>query len=90
MQSKSVKWKKFLRDFYKSGENLFIKYWDNGNPQRRQSDSSYSIENLSFSYFISNLLDYITENTFDREWFRYPIQEGKEKYHIEDYFIKEE
>lgn len=71
------------------GENLFIRFWDNGNPQRRPSPSCYScynIENLSFSYFISNLLDTITENTFDREWFRYPLHEGKERYHIIDYF----
>lgn len=69
------------------GENIFIKYWSNGsakarkdNPDVGPSYSVYEINEMSFSYFISNLLDTITESTFDKDWFRYPISRGKEEY----------
>lgn len=64
------------------GEDIFIKFWPRS-PQRKYS--IYRIENLSFSYFISNLAEQTSKsNLKERWWFLYPIKEGKEEYNIED------
>ena len=68
--------------------NIFIKYWDenhqlnhNHNCDSNKFFNIYNLLNLSFSYFISNLIDYvIDEDTSERDWFMFPIisENGKE------------
>lgn len=70
------------------GDKIFIKYWHNENrPIINESCTSnnffniYELKELSFSYFISNLIDYIVDkNMNERMWFMFPIQttNGKE------------
>lgn len=74
------------------GSNTFIKYWnedhrlnDNHNCASNKFFNIYDIQNLSFSYFISNLIDYvIEEDTSERDWFMFPIvsENGKEDHSI--------
>ncbi len=72
------------------GPHTFIKFWKkenrhNANPliEKCQGDfyNIYCLENLSFSYFISNLLEYVCLDSLDdRWWYLYPIdKESKEK-----------
>lgn len=74
------------------GENIFIKFWENLNTRNNYSDghySTYKIKNISFSYFISNLLEHISKDQMtDRGWFLYPIKEGKEEHKIDDTYIQ--
>lgn len=70
------------------GKDIFIKFW----PTNLQSShlvnrcySIYKIKDLSFSYFISNLLEQTSESKLkERWWFLYPIKKGKEEYKIKD------
>lgn len=73
------------------GEHIFIKFWKKGeNPHGRECGdksfySIYHLEHLSFSYFISNLIEsVIQQNLEERFWMLYPIPEGKEHYQIRD------
>lgn len=70
------------------GEDVFIKFWQNSDAQNNCSDGYYSIykiKKLSFSYFISNLVEHVSKNRMtERWWFLYPIKKGKEEYKIED------
>jgi len=73
------------------GENIFIKFWQKKEVENenRKVYSIYNIKSLSFSYFISNLIEKISEKKlYNRWWFMYPIEEGKETYNIEDIPIK--
>ena len=69
------------------GADYFAKYWCHGNPDTQddiECFSIYKIENLSFGYFLSNLVEFIhlksrkqrLSNTMSN--FLYPIPEGKE------------
>lgn len=68
------------------GPNHFIKYWKKTDSNRLtipvecQSDfyNIYNLNNLSFSYFISNLVDITSGGLNDRYWFSFPIQGTKE------------
>lgn len=68
------------------GKDIFIKFW----PENPQSNflniyRIYKINELSFSYFISNLAEQTSESKLkERWWFLYPIKKGKEEYKIED------
>ena len=74
------------------GSNIFIKYWnenhqlnDNHNCVSNRFFNIYDLNNLSFSYFISNLIDYVVEeDTRERDWFMFPIltENGKEDHGI--------
>jgi len=73
------------------GPNKFIRFWKNTEnlfPRPRISENcyiKYNIENLSFSYFISNLLHLIAdEDPDERDWFSFPIEGTKERYRVED------
>ncbi|EJR56561.1 hypothetical protein IIM_00493 [Bacillus cereus VD107] len=76
------------------GENIFIKYWKQGEKYDYQQDNIYSfynIEELAFSYFISNLIEYVApEKVVDKSWFLYPIRSsnGKEEKLITDLSIR--
>jgi hypothetical protein len=67
------------------GEDIFIKFWDRGTQLVRPVDCSssfyniYRLRSLSFSYFLSNLLDNICHDKLDdRLWFLFPIEGTKE------------
>lgn len=76
------------------GPNIFIRFWkkeerDKLNPPIEKECKNdfyniYKLERLSFSYFISNLLELTcTSKLDDRWWFLYPIKETKEIHRIE-------
>jgi len=70
------------------GPNVFIRFWKNEDRNRlhppvRECNNDfyniYDLEGLSFSYFISNLLELTSLSSLDdRWWFLYPIEGTKE------------
>lgn len=68
------------------GKNFFAKLWINGNPKllnRKKCYSFYNIQNLSFGYFISNLVEDVMHMqgkkvSKDLQKFLYPLEESKE------------
>lgn len=69
------------------GSNNFIRYWENTNDIDPPLDFQgrfymrYVLENLSFSYFISNLIHIVSdEDPIERYWFSFPIEGTKERY----------
>lgn len=69
-------------------ENEFIKFWENEegtqlvNPilTNRNFYNSYSIENLSFSYFISNIVHRLCADIEELYWLSFPIINTKEEH----------
>ena len=79
------------------GPEFFIKYWSEGNPDASDGVSSFSfykLRNLSFGYFISNLIDTIYSKgrvgnmESNLREFLYPIEEGKETMRLRDLEVK--
>lgn len=73
------------------GTNKFIRFWERtrGLMPIVDRDSpcyiKYNLHNLSFSYFISNLLHIVSdEDPIDRYWFSFPIEGTKEIYREEN------
>ncbi|WP_291593367.1 DUF6602 domain-containing protein [Bacteroides sp.] len=72
------------------GKNYFIRYWKNKDrlaiPVNGESDfyNIYDIQDLSFSYFISNLIDIVCGGLDDRYWYSFPIEGTKEIYRIRE------
>lgn len=72
------------------GTNLFIRRWRREDAERleppvnSQTDfyNIYDINNLSFSYFISNLIDIVSGGLSDRYWFSFPIPGTKELHRL--------
>ncbi len=70
------------------GEDIFIRYWSSLSSESNgvggvKEYRVYKIHDFSFTYFISNLLEYLDKDRMqERWWFQYPIQEGKEEYLI--------
>jgi len=74
------------------GPDVFIRFWKKEDRNRLrppvkncQNDfyNIYTIRDLSFSYFISNLLKLTcSSNLYDRWWFLYPIRETKEMHRL--------
>jgi len=68
------------------GKNKFVRLWkqEDGselNPAVEADNDFYNIygiENLSYSYFISNLVHMTSGNPTDRYWFSFPLEETKE------------
>lgn len=68
------------------GKNKFVRLWkqedgENLNPPvQTENDfyNTYRINDLSYSYFISNLVHMTSGNPTDRYWFSFPIAETKE------------
>lgn len=67
------------------GPNFFIRYWSNTShlvvPTHHEGRCylKYELRNLSFSYFISNLLHISADrNPIQRSWFSFPIEGTKE------------
>lgn len=79
------------------GKDFFVKYWEAGNPNnfnKKECYSLYEIENLSFGYFISNLIEKVlelSENEMSEqlERFLYPIPEAKEAHKKKDIYNKQ-
>lgn len=72
------------------GTDTFIRFWENDSnlAEKVECDKSfyniYDLVDLSFSYFISNIL-HITadEDPDDRHWFSFPIKDTKETHKID-------
>jgi len=74
------------------GKDIFIKFWKQKdknrlNPPVTECEGDfyniYKIKELSFSYFISNLLDIVCSQKLDeRWWFLFPIEETKEVHRL--------
>ena len=81
------------------GPNVFIRFWKREDRNRLhpsvegcQNDfyNIYNIEGLSFSYFISNILELTCSSSLDdRWWFLYPIVETKEIYRVRTICLEE-
>ena len=77
------------------GPNIFIRKWDRNEARnlRPPVDAQgpfynlYSIDNLSFSYFISNILDRVNGGLSDRHWFAFPIEGTKEIHRIRTVYL---
>lgn len=72
------------------GPDKFIRYWENTvglHPQLNYNGRCYiryNLTNLSFSYFISNLLHIVAdEDPIERYWFSFPIEGTKEQFRQE-------
>lgn len=79
------------------GPDFFTKYWPNGKSEEDNKVnffSFYKLENLSFGYFVSNLVEHINCKIMkkslseDLENFLYPIEKGKESYILKELEIK--
>lgn len=73
------------------GENKFIRFWRTTQdlvPAVATTGPSYlkyNLTNLSFSYFISNLLHIVSnDDPEDRYWFSFPIDGTKERHRVGD------
>lgn len=71
------------------GEDKFIKFWrrtDHLVPKTNVKGPcylKYHLASLSFSYFISNLLHFVSDNDPEnRYWFSFPIDGTKERYRV--------
>lgn len=69
------------------GPNKFIRYWENTDRLNPKPDYHgrcyirYDLTDLSFSYFISNLLHIVAdEDPVERYWFSFPIEGTKERF----------
>ena len=81
------------------GPDIFIKFWKREDRSRLdppvencQNDfyNIYNIEGLSFSYFISNLLELTCSSSLDdRWWFLYPIVGTKERHRVRTICLKD-
>jgi hypothetical protein len=72
------------------GNRYFIRRWNQieGSQLRPEVVTSsdfynvYDIEDLSFSYFISNLIDIVSGGLNDRYWIAFPIENTKEAHRL--------
>lgn len=73
------------------GPSLFVKFWalPYHEPRARESEryySMYDLRDLSFAYFISNFIEYVSGTDIsDRRGFMYP--EDKELHKVHDIFL---
>jgi hypothetical protein len=73
------------------GKNYFLRKWENQDANRLEPPVNncnndfyniYKITDLSFSYFIANLIDIVYGGLNDRSWFSFPIQGTKEIHRV--------
>lgn len=70
------------------GSHYFIRKWESEDGKRLVPKvetkfdfyNLYELDNLSFSYFISNLIDIVSGGLNDRYWFSFPIPGTKEQH----------
>lgn len=70
------------------GENVFIKYWYKRMPENdhNRKYSVYRIKQLSFSYFISNLIEHVSDTRMsERRWFLYPSRKVRKAIRLKMY-----
>lgn len=68
------------------GSNFFIRHWEQKDAENitppvdcvNDFYNIYKLNDLSFSYFISNLIDMTSGGLNDRDWFSYPVPGTKE------------
>ncbi|HHT9136771.1 MAG TPA: hypothetical protein ACFYEK_05930, partial [Candidatus Wunengus sp. YC60] len=68
------------------GKHYFIKHWEQKEGTKLCPSVNahsnfyniYDIQNLSFSYFISNLVHSVSKRLNDRYWISFPIENPKE------------
>lgn len=83
---KSLKDSRRLINHICLGSSYFIKHWKNTDESRLSLSTNcrtdfyniYNLDNLAFSYFISNLIDISSGGLNDRYWFSFPIEGTKE------------
>lgn len=72
-------------------EQVFIRFWERNEglefeePVHANNDffNTYRLRELSFAYFISNILHRVCDNIDDRYWHSFPIVGTKEQHRIE-------
>jgi len=72
------------------GKDKFVRLWGKEDGERLnpivETDNdfynTYDIVNLSYSYFIANLVHIASGNPVDRYWFSFPLEETKEAHRI--------
>ena len=77
------------------GRNYFIRHWkkNDGKEIEPQVNSNfdfyniYNIEDISFSYFISNLIDIVCGGLGDRYWISFPIEGTKEVHRVRTVYL---
>lgn len=82
------------------GKDIFLKYWKAGqpdiHPRSKNSYTIYSLEDLSFGYFISNLIEDVHLKLHGQNLsstlygMLYPIRGTKESYNIGEIVVREE
>lgn len=80
------------------GSNYFLRHWtqEEGlelNPPINGAFDFYNfykINNMSFSYFVSNLLHIVCEDLDDRYWFSFPIAGTKEINRVQTIFLSDQ
>lgn len=82
------------------GKDIFLKYWKAGQPEihprSKNSYTIYSLEDLSFGYFISNLIEDVHMKLHGQNLsstlygMLYPIRGTKESYNIGEIVVREE
>lgn len=77
------------------GKDFFIRYWDKNCLIDNKPTNDYNFYNfyhlpdLGYSYFISNIYELCsTVDLYDRQWFSFPIDGGKEKYRFHTHMLK--
>lgn len=77
------------------GQDYFMKYWSDGFPNHERKDKYkiYSLKDLAFGYFISNLIEDAYNQTQNKELSEiinrafYPLEETKEAHIVETIFV---
>ena len=96
---RALKGAKGYVNYISLGPNIFIRFWKKKDKRRLnppvencQNDfyNIYELRNLSFSYFISNLLELTCMSELDdRWWFLYPIVGTKERQRMKTICLEE-
>jgi len=68
---------KFALNHVALSKDKFIKHWDS--THGNETYSQYSLIDLTFSFFISNLLNYVTENHISRENFIWFVEDKENR-----------
>jgi hypothetical protein len=89
-----LKGSKQIVDHICLGSDYFVKWWNRSEKPRLDQIESfpipcdgdfyniYNIKKLSYSYFISNLIERLCGDFSDRYWFAFPIEGTKERNRI--------
>ena len=73
----SLEKEKFALNHIALCKDTFIKHWDSN--YGKEEYSQYKLVDLTFSFFISNLLDYVTDNKISKENFIWYVEDKENK-----------